>query len=308
METQALDFLENGAATEHKTYQITLLSPMAVHGYKKPDRKEKHKTAEFRISSLRGVLRYWWRALQGENALLSEEEQLFGGVHKKSVASPVLFSVSKRLISGKPEKMLPHKKQGPSFPAITAGTQLQIDMFVKRNHNLDYYAHLFHLVSLLGSIGQRSRRGFGAFQLENIDSIDDFKEEIINDLKYLKVSGVSEGTGGCLIRRNVSVNDHPQLSAVYIGKAFASPNEITKSYGDASHEAAYSTNGALGSIDSKKDNKKKKLSSPLWGSMKKIGDAYYPVITELKSAIAVGNTGYEEAKKIFLQGMGVDHG
>lgn len=71
--------LMNQSAVLQREYVVQLITPMAVHGADK-------NVADFRISSFRGITRYWWRVIQAETdmkALLEREETYFGGVTKQ---------------------------------------------------------------------------------------------------------------------------------------------------------------------------------------------------------------------------------
>ena len=67
---------------EEKIYTLEVITPMFIGGADK-------KVAEFRIPSLKGVLRFWWRALYGKKfdslvKMKEHEDLIFGSTDIKS--------------------------------------------------------------------------------------------------------------------------------------------------------------------------------------------------------------------------------
>ncbi len=280
---------------------MKLITPLAMHG------ANPKQQAEFRIASWRGVLRYWWRTLQEENnneTLLKKEETLFGGTMINKQKSPIAFVLEKEMVSAKKENVLPHK-QGTAVPAIPSGYTVTVTMQARNRHEQlvhTYDLYVQYMLHLAG-MGQRARRGFGAMQWENHqwENVAQFSHSLQQIIQQLDVGEhFSFSNQGCIVKRKKHVNTrYPVLSAVWIGEGMKSPQSILLKYGQASHEA--NGGGELGWVRGRK-----KWASPLWCTVRKIGDLYYPVVTEVKANDEkYTSKHYERQRDKFLQIVGV---
>lgn len=180
---------------EKITFEIETITPMFLAG------AEQGK-AELRAASLKGLLRFWWRALQAESdieKLRNRESQIFGSsdeklgggssfsiriVHEGALKTSKV-SLPKQNISvtskGKTFHVnileylaygtLEYKKgEGNVFirEYIPAATKFTLIINLK-----DTFAHevlkTFYAFNLFGCIGSRSRNGFGSFVIVNND-------------------------------------------------------------------------------------------------------------------------------------------
>jgi CRISPR-associated protein Cmr1 len=291
----------NVSAIIEKEYSLTLVTPMAMHG---ANAKEK---AEFRISSLRGVWRYWWRTLQEEKnheALLKQEEEWFGGTQVKKQKSPVSLLLPRPLSGSKGESVLPHRTKSFAVKTIPAGQETAIVMRALRRHKplLETYELYFQYMLHLAGMGQRARRGFGAVQWEghHWETVADFAASLQDVLTRL---GQNErfqfSDNGCIVKRKEEVHtSHPILSAVWVGEGRKTPQEVLKRFGVASHEA--NRYGRLGAV------RPKRFASPLWCTVRKIGDLYYPIVTEVKAdSSTYKQPQYQQDRDSFLEKVGV---
>ncbi|WP_420768120.1 type III-B CRISPR module RAMP protein Cmr1 [Parageobacillus thermoglucosidasius] len=290
------------SAIVETTYKLKLITPMAMHGANAGEK------AEFRISSLRGVWRYWWRTLQEEKnhaALLEQEEEWFGGTQIKKQKSPVNLLLQRSLSGLKRESILPHRtKKSFAVRTIPAGQETAVVMRTLQKHKqlLETYELYFQYMLHLAGMGQRARRGFGAVQWEghHWETIADFVASLQEVLIRL---GQSErfqfSDSGCIVKRKGELHtSHPVLSAVWVGEGQKTPQEVLKRFGVASHEA--NRYGRLGAV------RPKRFASPLWCTVRKIGDLYYPVVTEVKVDSSVyKQPQYQRDRDLFLEIAGV---
>jgi len=127
---------------------------------------------ELRASSVRGQLRYWGRALFGAElgndigALWKRESAVFGSTE---IGSPVTVRVaSEGDVQTARIAMLPHRSESGKralAPALSEKTRFQLT-FLVRPH-IEFPADFSNALAvwlLLGGIGKRSRRTFGALQ------------------------------------------------------------------------------------------------------------------------------------------------
>ncbi len=181
---------------------------------------------EFRIPSLRGVLRYWWRALYGvqyggKQELQKAEAKVFGDTSQVSAVrlwvpeqpnfDPQGFE---NLVRNRPGLgylwFAARKTRGePERSAIPAGTRCQIRVAIDHRAPGEqeqlwrqFYAALW-LFTRLGGIGTRARRGAGGMQVVAAEGLpfslaqelpleirartpEEFGEELQNGLRKLR--------------------------------------------------------------------------------------------------------------------------
>jgi len=166
-------------------FRCEVLTPIFLSGANGQD-------AELRPSSIKGLMRFWWRALNGHftiDELRDEESKIFGCGGEKACRS----SFSLRVIIGdssvicEKKQPLPHHtgkenceylikqnsckgnkqfnsdkcQKGRRLPSISSGT-----FFIElRGKNLEKLGKLFEITCLLGGFGKRSRRGFGSVRI-----------------------------------------------------------------------------------------------------------------------------------------------
>jgi len=161
------------------------------------------KTPELRAPSIKGNMRFWWRAFQTEpdyTKLLSKENSIFGGTDKKEGASSIKIRIPEQ-----PEieqiglklwdELPPNKTEGIHYllcsvlikkdkepqAYIKSGTYFDVMLSSREVGKLQQAVRAFYLLSLCGGLGSRARRGAGSFrvidaQFNNI-SHNDFIEE-----------------------------------------------------------------------------------------------------------------------------------
>jgi CRISPR-associated protein Cmr1 len=295
------DLSIHASAVVQKDFSLTFVTPMVMHG------ANPTQVAEFRIPSVKGILRYWWRTLQDETnptLLLEKEETWFGGATRQKQKSPVSLMLQQPLTGNKPENVLPHKSSAFRPKSIDANKKVVITMQTLRNHQerFNTYDWYFQYMLHLAGMGQRARRGFGACQWDGHQwgNVDEFAHTLEEVLKKLDVHDrfAFSFNGSCILKRKKKANtSHPVLSAVWIGKGKENYQEVLKMFGEASHKA--NRFGNLGSV-------KPRFASPLWCTVRKIGELYYPVITEVQAREdTYTNYKYEKDRVQFLNIVGV---
>ena len=84
---------------------------------------------ELRSASLKGVLRYWWRALHGhlrKEELHQTESEIFGGVNPASKSSIILKVVPVGTLQYASLSPVPHKSKSYTLPCIEEGSTFKI--------------------------------------------------------------------------------------------------------------------------------------------------------------------------------------
>ena len=155
---------------QHIEFTCKVISPLILNGALGND-------PELRPPAIKASLRYWWRALHGhlsvknlEN-LRDLENKIFGSTKNRS-------SVLINLIDPKEEeiytttKLLPHKVDSNfTTKGIGKGVEFKVRLSILKNEiSNEVLKNLFLLTTIIGGLGKRSRRGFGALIVTKIDN------------------------------------------------------------------------------------------------------------------------------------------
>jgi CRISPR-associated protein Cmr1 len=188
---------------------MKLVSPAFVGGA--------DQRAELRVASIRGLLRYWWRAIQPPMSpakLLDKETNLFGST--SAGQSKVLMRITEDGTKPLPAGMtvnnsigylgygIAEYKRGKRRvetirDALDANSQFTLQLLFKKGaeKQKDGLLNALWCLTYLGGMGSRSRRGFGSMVVTGIDgagfpalprSPEDLKEQIEEKFRSLRVS------------------------------------------------------------------------------------------------------------------------
>jgi CRISPR type III-B/RAMP module RAMP protein Cmr1 len=190
---------------EKATIEFKAVTPAFIH-------RESSGEAEFRIPSLRGVLRFWTRAVYGPfrdlQRLFEEEAELWG---KTDRASPVrLWIEGETLKNNDNDKfpLLPHYTrkqdsspskalsptstmrggdrragQAPDRPSKALSPSSTVRVHMEGPADVVRQAiRILRLALALGGLGQRSRRGAGSFDVQVVKPPGDLEEQYRNPL------------------------------------------------------------------------------------------------------------------------------
>ena len=175
------------------SFEIETITPMFLSG-------ADQSKAELRAASIKGLLRFWWRALQaepdlnklrvGENAIFGSSDEKTGGgssfsmcilYEKPLKASKEKFPKQNIMVTSKGKSFsvnileylaygtLEYKKvEGNVFirEYLPAGTKFRLSLSSQKS-NIDELLKTFSIFCRFGGIGSRSRNGFGSFHVTN---------------------------------------------------------------------------------------------------------------------------------------------
>ena len=164
---------------------LKFISPAFIGG------ADNENMAEFRLSELKGLLRFWWRAGQNtdnEQELYNNESDVFGSTEKKSnlsiffanentpAASRPTTTPSSRLayLGYGPIGRGPQRSNAYLRPCIAQDATVDIGLrlrFDREEVRMGFYNSLW-LLTHLGGLGSRSRRGFGSVQCASVKNSD----------------------------------------------------------------------------------------------------------------------------------------
>lgn len=277
---------------ESLSFQCKTISPMLLSG-------ADGRSPEFRPASLKGVLRFWWRASQGHLDLktLSEHEALlFGGTQNNGRKSPLFLKSASPFLRQSSHVMAsptPHKKRpnGKPFqlPSFDKNQPFGIQFYLRNSADwkespfqadLALYRRVFFLVSLLGGLGKRSRRGFGAFQIQQVEGQESPKGidaslvhealTALNPRYRLQRDGIEMAFKGDGTR--------PFIRSIELGQSYPTVERLLHEIGETTHRFNSRRDRSLGSANPR-------FASPVVVSMVQnqsgAGTTFLPIITTL---------------------------
>ncbi len=248
---------------------------------------------ELRESSLKGVLRYFYRVLSAQSSLeiLKEEEAKYFGSSDINVGSSKLrirFEDTDDNIVKK-QKLIYHKAH--ERDAFVEGKKFRI--IASSNEELQFFTKLIILTLTLGGLGKRSRRGRGSIKVLScsdksvpiLTNYSDFIQELYSILEDLFPSKytVDDNKIKLINFPNLSSSeDYPYVKEIKIGNGFDNWLDILKNVDDASHSFRKMSNAyCLGYVD----DGSKRFASPIYITVVKLGSLYYPLVTTLNTVM-----------------------
>lgn len=319
-----LNELKKGSAIRSKSFDFTVLTPLFMHGWQETKVNDRGRAvsnpinAELRGSSIRGVLRYWWRSLQTEGqttaSLMQKEQALFGGSsagNESGSRSPLLLKLSSRDQQSLQENknsanICPHKSQNMRSLSLVPGRKLRIEMQVLKKDSQAYepYENYCMFTFMLAGFGQRSRRGSGAIQIDdfnwtNVPAFREALQENVSSLRLEQEFNFQPQQKSCLLERTVKEYTYPRLMRVWIGEAFHSAEEARFKISEAGHTAnPGKSTQMLGNVG------RDRLASPLLCTVRRIGNDFYPLVSEVSNP-HMAKPSYQVQRDIFLTHLGV---
>ena len=176
--------------------QYEIVTPMFIGG------GDKQEEPEVRSPSIKGVLRFWWRALQwgdclkmtdnnSEHALhelYKQEAELFGAAFKHNKYGQGLCTLKlKNVKTSGVEQSWPSNNDEPHRKGINQG-QFTVCLMLKEKTSKKQVEQLKKTLliwGLLGALGSRARRGFGSIAIKQLEGqsfvfndVDEYYAEI----------------------------------------------------------------------------------------------------------------------------------
>lgn len=262
------------------------------------------KTPELRVPSIKGMMRFWWRAINSHlsiEELRKEEGGLFGssdeGVGRSKFALMVRRTDEIKVI---PYQPLPHHTGNESCEYLAKAPSC------KKNDNCskgfqpsaiapdktfeciirtsgEYIAQvqdIFKISLILGGLGRRSRRGFGSIKIIKVNgsdfSFDYSPTSICNLLNAVVPNGFK--VDGNKITRSINAHadaDYPYIEEIEIGSGCKKHEDLLKVIGRSSHKNDCDHTGFVDM------DRKKRFSSPIYVSVIEVKGVYKPIITKL---------------------------
>ena len=294
------------------TFTCETITPMFLSG-------ADGQTPELRPPSIKGALRFWWRAMHGHlslNELKEQESLIFGGTDgDKGGRSKVLISIAQNDSNQSSSEafMLPHKtneKHKSPQCAFNVKNIIIINLKLTKDKvfyqkkmqdgkykqieimNINLLKNLFIITGCLGGFGKRSRRGFGSIKINQIH-IENKKEEGFKMPAGLtEIYNYLDKTQFKFNKKNISTNfrsPYPCILTIELGGEDDSVDSLTKKIGEVSHKIK----GEDDNKASREDNYKKqyafslgngrRLASPIYTTIIQDNTSYRVLITTLNT-------------------------
>ncbi len=240
------------------TFHCKVITPMFLAG-------ADGQTPELRAPSIKGAMRFWWRALNGHlplgdvknnegkvrrKGLKTLEEEIFGGTKHRSSVNVIVKLVNE----DEDSQLFNYERQKNNLPigvkyfqytflahtaakernGFSPGTQFHVEISSRNPKNFIQAVKVFWFISRFGGLGTRVRRGGGAFSIESYNLKRSTSLE--GELKFLEINpiqnkielGVSETSG----------NDIEWSHICKAGKGFICREGFSYWY-EAMHDIAY---------------------------------------------------------------------
>lgn len=268
---------------ETLTFTCETITPMFLTG-------ADGSTPELRAPSIKGALRFWWRAMHGDLSLedlKKAEGEIFGNTKQRSKVIIVVDDAPERKSE---DFLLPHKKQGKSNTfaekaTFTISLKLVRNVCIKLSNerilvfNLDSLQWLFALVCVLGGFGKRSRRGFGSVWIKTING--ELFDISLNKPKIEIEQYIKKHINSAFDYAHRS--QYPTIKNIEISESSKSVIDI----GQATHETAgefskHTYASSVGSADSRKEGTKR-FATPVYVSIVPKDQGQHAVVTTLEA-------------------------
>jgi CRISPR-associated protein Cmr1 len=271
------------------TFECETITPMFLSG-------ADGSTPELRPPSIKGALRFWWRAMNGHldlKTLKEREGEIFGDTGRRSSFSVRVLqhaSTEKQLATAS-TAILPHKFKSSYKSAIQPKNAFQVE--IRTDANQQEIEALFELSCLLGGIGGRARRGFGSIQIigkngqpassmQSLQQLLDLLHQVNPGKFYIAKDTLGKDA---VFSRFGRSEPYPYIKQIQIGRR---EYDIPKRVGQASHD----TKGE----DDRSNNRKyatslgsgNRLASPIFVSACRWAGQLVSVVTTLHAVPKAG--------------------
>ena len=259
-------------------FECEVITPMFLGG-------ADGKSAELRAPSIKGALRFWWRAMNGHlplDQLHKEESKIFGDGGTDARRSPVTIRIVGKKIEAKQFELVPHKPFMKGN-AISPKEIFEVIIASNKKEILEKTKAVFILTSLFGGFGKRVRRGMGSIRINKISDEPTYKSiyDIGRILEFLKIVNPDKFrlSGNSIISDFKKNNPYPYIRQIEIGRPDIS---ILKKISNTSHEIKekdrFAYEASLGHAY------KGRFASPIYVSTIKTEKGLHSIITTLNAA------------------------
>jgi CRISPR-associated protein Cmr1 len=267
-------------------YECAIITPLFM-GSANPQQ------VELRVPSIKGGIRFWWRALHGNldiKKLKEEEAKLFGSSDEKIGRSKLRIHIPVKQIRTFGYPPFPHWEDKPNkrffnSPAVGYGQSFQVILTITSDEiSHKKYQAIFEAALLLGGFGKRSRRGFGSIQITKrngeVYQVPQDMDELKNLLDRINPGCFSISDDGRKIVSEGFSGNYPYIKEIEIGKDYSNVDTLLKSISQATSVSACDYLGFTKKIDKKSI----RFASPIFVSVIRRNRVWKPIITTLNTS------------------------
>ncbi|MDZ7879508.1 MAG: type III-B CRISPR module RAMP protein Cmr1 [Saprospiraceae bacterium] len=257
------------------TFTCEVMTPMFLNG-------ADGYTPELRAPSIKGVLRFWWRAMNGHlslSELKRQEGEIFGDNEHRSKFT--LFVLEKDIKLGK-FAPIPHK--GYKIDCIDVGSTFDVTLSVPvqmPNWTIEQCKALFELTCILGDFGKRARRGMGSVEI--IGCTDSTWKKEMPTIQHIH-NLMQQFSRHYIIKDNAIYNNfsgsmeyYPWIRRIEIGKDYGNYSDLLMKISKTTHHFkennTYIYEASLGHAS------RGRFASPIYVSVAK--GSVKPIVTSL---------------------------
>ncbi len=166
---------------EKREYECEVVTPLFLGG-------ADPQKAELRVPPIKAAMRFWWRALYGEDnisQMLKKESEIFGSTDQKSSVKIQFTSTELGLSQDKLDRgnfniyeyLAYGYRNGNNIRGHFISGHFSIQIYSKANY-LDQVLNSFAFLVLYGGLGAKSRNGFGSLHCAAIQdpAFESFKK------------------------------------------------------------------------------------------------------------------------------------
>jgi len=255
------------------TFECEVITPMFLGG-------ADGRTPELRPPSIKGAMRFWWRAMNGYlslKALKEREKEIFGASDEKIGRSKFSIRILSDSLQTEEYPPVPHK----NFRFKGISPNQNISMILSSQYKIiNECSDILKVSLILGGFGKRARRGFGCVRILDVGkqshNVEYELETILKLVNDISDNKYKIGTGDKIELKDNLTAQYPFLKGIQLGKEYDSWEELLNKVGEASH------NHNIDSLGFAKGNKR--LASPIYVSvLKKPNNKYLPIISTLNT-------------------------
>jgi CRISPR-associated protein Cmr1 len=308
------------------TFECEVITPMFLAG-------ADGITPELRPPSIKGALRFWWRALNGYlplGELKKMEAVIFGSTEKRSsiVIKPcIIKNIEEVQISNTPHhnRNYCHKDNNNCnfgsngnycFKSKKRKARLykfELNIIFNPTIITEYLVKTLIINTFLfGGIGNRSRRGFGSVSVSRIKigngEWEDYSVPItLTEIKELLLDDNFQLDNDKIISQNF-IGDYPYIKEIQVGKSYKNYQSLLEDIGLQSHNFNGYEDYHLGfakkipNPNNKKEKNKKemrRMASPIYVSVFKDSEGkFYPIVTTLNTVFEKDVNDFLKLKKL----------
>jgi len=278
---------------ETVTFMCEVITPMFLNG-------ADGQTPELRAPSIKGAMRFWWRALNGHlalNELKKRETEIFGGSGEKVQRSNIIIQVfPKGALRTSIHDLVPHKPFMKAN-AFDLGDVFDVKLILLKDikdeedrvyFDFEHLKSLFSLTCYLGGLGKRVRRGMGSLDIieATVDGGDKVEIPRPIELKFIlghieKFSPFYQVSGEKIIF--IYSGRSPKygyITEIEMGHSYSQQSVVLKKISDATHTTkekhGYAYDSSMGYAS------KGRYASPVYVSV--VRGSVRPIVTTLNLA------------------------